>query len=69
MTENIRNGDNKNVRVQWDCSVCCEPNITFFERLGWNITRDQCNDVDGVFLFLSPCKGCGYEDTSIISNK
>jgi ribosomal protein L33 len=47
-------------RVHFECPNCKEENYLNFDAVEWNITRDQCGDVSGVYLCLK-CSNCEKE--------
>jgi hypothetical protein len=56
--------DNETFAVTWTCSKCKHENKVRFIDMDWQITRDPCNDIDGMYVF-DVCEICGKEDRSI----
>lgn len=56
--------ENDSFKITWRCSECGRRNSIKFTDMEWNVTRDPCNDIDGVYFHSCTCMTCGFVTTS-----
>ena len=62
MLEETKSNMETKMKLKWECTKCGEEQTTYLADASWNVTRDRCNDVDGI-LITPTCVYCKDEET------